>query len=372
MSLDNIVKVTITSQNLRMSQAGFGTPLILAHHDYWDERVKTFGDISELTTKTEKYISSWLKENNLAHSTANKPKEVPIPDKSSLYLAAQSLISQTPRVPKFKVGLRKATESISAALDEVMRADIDGDFYGIVMFNEHGTNHAKLKEDIESLISVLKTKRLLAGVDLSKEQFEALPKKEGKLDGLTSRRLFYLYRERDNEFPAAAWLGKMLPMPPGSSSWAFKELDYITKSKLSTDLTEKLKRADINRHIFINDKGVTLDGKISSGEYIDIVHGIDWLHVRIQERIFRLLMLNGKIPYTAKGVDLIRSELLSQLNEAVGRGLLAPDPEPKVSIPDVNAIPSDIKEKRILPDVKFSARLAGAIHEIEINGTVSD
>lgn len=368
MILDNIVRVTISSQSLRMSQAGFGTPLIILQHDYWEERVRTFSELSELTTTNEKYLQAWAKENK----GVEKAKEVQISDKSALYLAASSLISQTPRVPKFKIGLRKPAESIASAINEISRADIDGDFYGIVLFNEHGSDHGKYREDIESLVSALKTKRLLAGVDLSKEQFEAFPKKEGKLDGLTCRRLFYLHKERDNEFPAAAWFGRMLPMPPGSSSWAFKELDYISKSKLSTDLTEKLKRADINRHIFINDKGVTLDGKVSSGEYIDIVHGINWLHVRIQERIFRLLMLNGKIPYTAKGVDLIRSELLSQLNEAVGRGLLAADPEPKVSIPDINAIPADIKEKRILPDVKFSARLAGAIHEIEINGTVSD
>jgi Protein of unknown function (DUF3383) len=240
------------------------------------------------------------------------------------------------------------------------------------MLNEHGIDNAKYKEDIESLISSLKTKRLLAGVDVTQKQFEAFPNKDGKLEGLTSRRLFYIHKEKENEYPAAAWLGKMLPASPGSTSWAFKELDYVTKSKLTTDMTTKLKRADINRHIFINDKGVTLDGKVSSNEYIDIVHGIDWLHVRIQERIFRLLMINGKIPYTAKGVDLIRSELLSQLNEAVNRGLLAADPEPRVSIPDINGIPLDKKENRILPDVKFSARLAGAIHEIEINGTVSD
>ena len=31
------------------------------------------------------------------------------------------------------------------------------------------------------------------------------------------------------------------------------------------------------------------------------------LHVRIQERLFRLLMINEKIPYTLKGIDLVRS-----------------------------------------------------------------
>ncbi len=352
MSLDTIVRVNITSQSLRMSQAGFGTPLIIAKHDYWDERVMSFSDPAELIAAAKTSADAL--------------------SKSPLYLMAQSLISQTPRVPKFKIGLRKAAETVEEALNHIVLEDIDGDFYGLLLAEDYDNDTVRYIEDIQSLISALKTKRLLAGIDITKEQFSALPKKDGKLDGLTSRRLFYIHREKDNEFPAAAWMGKMLPAQPGSTSWAFKELDYISKSKLNNDTTDKLKRADINRHININDKGVTLDGKVSSNEYIDIVHGIDWLHVRIQERIFRLLMINGKIPYTAKGVDLIRSELLSQLNDAVNRGLLAADPEPKVSIPDINTIATEKKESRILPDVKFSARLSGAIHEIEISGTVSD
>src|SRR5271163_5087482 len=132
MSLDNIVRVTITSQSLRMSQAGFGTPLIIAQHDFWDDRVKTFSELSELTTKAEKYINAWVKENNAPNGATgtDKPKEVPIPEKSPLFLAAQSLIAQTPRVPKFKIGLRKPTESVTAALQGISMADIDGDFYG--------------------------------------------------------------------------------------------------------------------------------------------------------------------------------------------------------------------------------------------------
>ena len=144
MSLETIVRVTITSQSLRMSQAGFGTPLIIAQHDYWTDRVKTFSDLSELTTKDEKHINAWIKENSATNSAAanDKPKEVLIPEKSALFLTAQSLLSQTPRVPKFKIGLRKPTETIATALHEIMLADIDGDFYGILMLNEHGTNYA--------------------------------------------------------------------------------------------------------------------------------------------------------------------------------------------------------------------------------------
>lgn len=348
MSLDSIVNVTITSQSLHMSQAGFGTPLIIAQHDYWEERVKSFSDLSELITTSEDVAES-------------------IPTDSVLYRTAQALITQTPRVPKFKIGLRKATESVEDALRQILLDDKDGDFYGILLAADYGEDHARYITDVQSLLSALKGKRLLAGIDVSEKQLKSFPEKN-----MTSGRLFYIYKEDNTDFPAAAWMGKMLPEPPGSTTWAFKELADITKSKLSTDYTDKLKKLNINRHIYVNNKGVTLDGKVSGNEYIDIIHGIDWLHVRIQERIFRLLMLNGKIPYTLKGIDLVRSELLAQLKDAVRRGLLAEDPEPTVSIPDIDSIPTDKKESRILPDVKFSARLAGAIHAIEIRGTVTN
>ena len=163
----------------------------------------------------------------------------------------------------------------------------------------------------------------------------------------------------------------MLSQTPGSASWAFKELTGVAPQKLTLDLGEKLKSANVNRYISINDVGITLDGKVAKGEYIDVIHGIDWLHVRLQERLFRLFVLNNKIPYTSKGIDLVRCEIMAQLKDAVSRGFLAADPEPQVSIPHIDDIDGSVREQRKLPDVCFSARLAGAIHEIEIRGTIT-
>jgi hypothetical protein len=116
---------------------------------------------------------------------------------------------------------------------------------------------------------------------------------------------------------------------------------------------------------------VTLDGKMCSGKFIDITHGIDWLHVRIQERLFRLLVLNKKIPYTLKGIDLVRSEIIAQLKEAVYQGVLAADPEPVVSTPTIEEVDEQTRGDRVLPKIRFSGRLADAIHKIEIQGTVT-
>jgi hypothetical protein len=273
---------------------------------------------------------------------------------------ASAIFSQNPTVPKIKVGKRLANESITVALNNIQN-DAEGDFYGVLIV-------PKEAQDIQELAKVIGSKRLLAGVDLEDATLSIVPSLN-KAEG--ARKIFAIFRENANEYPAAAWMGRMLAQAPGSSSWAFKKLEGITKSKLSADKIKTFKESGVNRHIDINKEGVTMDGKVMSGEYVDIVHGIDWLHVRIQERLFRLLMINEKIPYTLKGIDLVRCEIMAQLKEAVYRGLLAPDPEPKVSIPNIDDISPDKRGSRILPDVRFSGRLAGAIHEIEIQGTVT-
>ena len=48
MSLDSIVRIIISTQSLQMAQAGFGTPIIIAQHDYLTDRVKSFANLSEL------------------------------------------------------------------------------------------------------------------------------------------------------------------------------------------------------------------------------------------------------------------------------------------------------------------------------------
>jgi hypothetical protein len=345
--LDSIVTICIDTQSVQMAQAGFGTPLIIARHDVWPERVRTFSNLSDLPILDPK-----------------DPTKKGFLLDSPLYRMAQALMSQNPKVPKAKIGTRLKDETVETALNAIMKED--GDFYGVLLVNEHGTAADKYIADLKSLVQAVRSRRFLAGADITDEQLKAI----ASFDDLADRRLFTIYKTKADDYPAASWMGRMLPLAPGSASWAFKELEGVKKDKLSTDVIEKLKKVHINRHIDINDVGVTMDGKVMSKEYIDIVHGIDWLHVRIQERLFRLLMINEKIPYTLKGIDLVRSEIMAQLKEAVYRGLLASDPEPTVSIPNIEDIDPSVRGQRKLPDVRFSGRLAGAIHEIEIRGFV--
>ena len=353
MSLDSIIDITIDTKTLQMAQAGFGTPLIIAEHAYLKHRVQSFRTLVDVYALTQ----------------GHEAQEKTLPDekkfeKSALYKAAEAILSQRPCVRKIKIGKRDAGKSVIEALETISQEDSDGDFYGVLLLSDHADR------DYPDLASAVATRRLLAGVDIGKTEKDlALAKSLAAISG--ARRLFLMFKENSEEYPAAAWMGKMLAQPPGSASWAFKELSGIKKSKLNSSTEDALKTAHINHHIDINKQGITLEGKVLQGEFIDVIHGIDWLHVRMQERLLRLFVLNNKIPYTAKGIDLVRCEIMAQLSEGVRNGLLAADPVPEVTIPEVEDIAQAEREKRMLPNVCFNARLAGAIHYIEIRGTVT-
>jgi hypothetical protein len=327
--LDNIVRINISTQSLSMAQKGFGVPLIIG--DFYDDdpsRVLIVKDISEVPQESE-----------------------------IVYKIASAILSQSPKVQKLKIGKRFTGEDILKSFHAI--CDADSDFYGVLLANP-------TEKDILDLAEIVSQKRILLGLDLDDKLLPVAKILKDK----NYKNIFAAYKPNMSEYPSAAFMGKMLPKAPGSATWAFQQLTGISKANIGTNLIENLKNQNINYYINIADIGVTLDGKTLSGEYIDVICGIDWLYARLQERLFRLFMLNEKIPYTLKGIDLMRSEIIAQLKEAVYQGVLSPEPEPEVSTPTIEDIDVSDRQKRILPKVKFSGRLAGAIHELEIHGTV--
>lgn len=83
-----------------------------------------------------------------------------------------------------------------------------------------------------------------------------------------------------------------------------------------------------------------------------------------------MLVNTRKIGYTAAGVAAVEASVRQTLAEGVQVGGLAADPEPVVTVPNVLSLSSAQRASRVLPNVEFTARLAGAIRAINISGTV--
>lgn len=185
-------------------------------------------------------------------------------------------------------------------------------------------------------------------------------------------RTFVMYhQDAESDFPEAAWMGRVLPLEPGSETWKFKTLNGISYSNLTSTQSKNALDKKANIYEFVAGVGITENGTVAQGEFIDIVRGIDWLTSRIQEFVFGVLVRNNKIPYTDAGIAVIQAEVMRVLSLGVANNFLSDNPQPRVTVPRASQVPTNDKANRILRNVKFEATLAGAIHAVRITGNIT-
>lgn len=191
----------------------------------------------------------------------------------------------------------------------------------------------------------------------------------------------------DNDVPmenkygmAVAIAVKAMHYHAGEETWALKPLATVTPSKLSSSFIKKLNDANVSHLITVASKNVTMGGKTNGGEWIDVIRFRDWLQNDMQVRVVNLLIVNPKIPYTDNGIGLVENQMLASLKDGQKYGGIAPteyDADGNAnqgyvtSVPLASELTSVQKNSRVLTDCKFSARLAGAIHLVEISGSLT-
>jgi hypothetical protein len=168
--------------------------------------------------------------------------------------------------------------------------------------------------------------------------------------------------------PEAAYFGKMLTKQPGSATWKFKELQGVPTYDLIQGQVSNVENKNATWYMTTAGVPMTSNGQVASGEYIDVIHGLDWLKARIQNLVFTALVNVDKVPFTDEGVQMVVSPLKAALEEGKKNGILA---SYEISFPAVADVSVTDKGRRFLPDVNFTGVLAGAIHSTKINGVVT-
>jgi len=181
------------------------------------------------------------------------------------------------------------------------------------------------------------------------------------------------------QFPDVAITSKSFTKYPGQETWANQRLAGVTSTFLSETIAINIFAKNGNTFEPFRNISITQQGKTSGGEWIDVIRFRDWLCEEIKIRIFQQ-MVDNRIPYTDPGIAIIRSRLQQALDFGVKRGGIAPPevdidgnyvPSYVIEVPLSMTISSNDKANRILRDVYFTARLAGAIHVVEIQGTLT-
>lgn len=180
---------------------------------------------------------------------------------------------------------------------------------------------------------------------------------------------------------AIAMAAKAMNYHAGSETWALKPLAAVTPSKLNSTAIKKMQSANFNYVLTVASKNITQGGKTNSGEWIDIVRFRDWLQNDMQVRVVNLLVTyKGKVPYTDGGIALVQNQMISSLKDGQKYGGISPTeydedgneiPGFVTHVPLAANIPATKKASRVLEDVSFEARLAGAIHMVTIKGTLT-
>lgn len=177
-----------------------------------------------------------------------------------------------------------------------------------------------------------------------------------------------------------AMAAKAMNFHAGEETWALKQLAAVTPSKLNTTAIKKMEAANFSYVITVASKNITQGGKTGGGEWIDVIRFRDWLQNDMQVRVVNLLVVNPKIPYTDPGIALVENQMLASLKEGQKWGGIAPteydedgnaNPGYTTSVPLASGLTSTQKASRTLENCQFTARIAGAIHMVNIKGCLT-
>lgn len=340
--LDDIVNVQISRETETVDRANFGVPLFLVAEDTAaasiTERVKAYSNIDAVA---DDYSAT-----------------------DEAYKMAAAAFSQEIRPNRIKIGKKANDETYVESLGECV--DTDDDWYALA-------TDSVTKSDITAIAAWIeaRTKIYVARTSDADVLTNATDDVASTLQAAEYDRTAVMYHSlATTQYIDCAWLGDCLPRDPGGQTWMFKTLNGITFDSLTAAQKDYVLGKNANTYQRIAGVNITQQGTMAGGEYIDVMRGIDWLTARIKERIFTRLINAPKIPYTNKGIGIIEAQVREQLDIAVDQQLIAPEPAYTVTVPDVLDTDELDRQNRQLKNINFRARLAGAIHYVEIRGAV--
>ena len=429
---DNIVAVNITVQDAAVSQAGFGTPMVLTHETvYGPELVRSYSNTTDMVSDgfdadgaTVAAVGAILSQNpkvpavNVGRRTSSAVAMTRIVTVAQVEDDTDYTITLNGTAFTVDSGAAATDLTIAAALETAINAgtepvtatdnldgtidlvaDVAGDPFGLshsvgLITQDDTTADAGVAADYAAVKvedndfygvlivsgSTLEVIALAAAVEADRKIFGAQCADSDVLAGTGGNlaetlaaagyhRTYLIWSQDNFGMAAAAWMGKQFPKNPGSSTWAFKSLAGVTIDALTGTQITNLEADEANHYTATKGLSMTLQGVMASGRFIDIQRGIDWLTVRMQERILQLLANSDKIAYTQAGITALENEVRAQLAEAVGNNVITTGYT--VTPPALGDISAADKANRVLGDLDFSATLAGAIHSVTINGSVS-
>ncbi len=183
----------------------------------------------------------------------------------------------------------------------------------------------------------------------------------------------------NNAYTHIAMFAVGLGFTAGSETWAYKTLNGIEAEPFTVSEMRTLDEAHLNYYVPCAGKSITQTGKTVGGEWIDVIRFRDWLQNDMQKAIYNLFITNPKVPFTSKGITLIQNQMIASLKKGQKQGGIADTEYDEdgneivgftTSVPNAASVSDSDRAARTLKGCKFTARLAGAIHLVEVKGNL--
>jgi len=352
--LDRIVEVNINRQTTVPSMKSFSEHLFVDTFDptgtkFATKRVIVIGDPEEL-------VSAGLSTSSVA------------------YKAAMKQFAQNPHIGKLYVGVKlPSDQSWGDALSAIKKAN--NGFYAI------STSARTMSEQQEIALWTESNEKLYVAETGDPTIISEDTGDIGAWVKLMNLDRTFVFFHPDcapgengkitvnDTFPGVAALGYCLTFQPGSATWVFKDFKAVPTYELDTSEFTTADKKNVMLYCLVADVATTFTGKVGSGEYIDIIHGCDWLKARIQNKVFTDLKKNKKVPFNDTGITIITDALRAALQEGKDVAELLDDFT--ITAPEKADVPEDQRANRTLPGVSFDAPVQGAIHSTRIRGNVT-
>ncbi len=180
---------------------------------------------------------------------------------------------------------------------------------------------------------------------------------------------FVMYHDDSDSFVAEA-LAVVMSYKVGGKTAKFKTLQGVKAADVSTTQVRELHKS--NLFTYVEKLGVlqTSEGKMLSGEYIDVILGEYWIRFRMEERMQRLALTQDKIPYTNRGIGMLVGVAELVLTEAVAMGIVE-EGQYRVDYKVREDVDSNEVALRKYDYILWTAMLQGAIHTGQISGILT-
>lgn len=199
-----------------------------------------------------------------------------------------------------------------------------------------------------------------------------------KAFGNSPRTIFFVSGadQAEAEYGIGGLVGAVGNETVGAFTWKFRKIGGVKPVDLTVTQIQKLH--ENNAFTYVTKAGLdqTSEGKTLSGEFIDALHGDDWVKASLETELQKLLSNSKKITFDSAGIAQIDATVTAVLTTATNNGIISVNPETNAgefAVTTASRAQSSEEDiaQRNYTGLKFSYTRSGAIHTVRVNGQIN-